>query len=269
MEENDKTFMWLKRYAEKYGREKLIQFQSGFSPAFDSPFNAFLMGKVSMELQGVWFPMFIRRHKPQLQFGVAPFPCAAGVAGPRSYLETDVIGIPRGCKHVEEAWMFIEWVQKKGAATLCRRQGKNMMWSKVPDWYYQGHPNPEVKIFADLAASPNSFIYPQSLVNAEYREEMNRIFQHIWNWPVERERAAELKDSSGTELTGPAREQKISQLCEQEIRNTLRLLRETYQKKLDTAIERQKLQATVVGDEPGPAPSTKTEREAPREGGRQ
>ena len=46
---------------------------SGFGN-FDSPQNAFIDGRVSMEVQGVWFSNFIRRHRPHLEFGVAPPP---------------------------------------------------------------------------------------------------------------------------------------------------------------------------------------------------
>ena len=44
-----------------------------------------------MEMQGVWFPNFIRRHRPHMNFGVAPFPTAAGLPGPRTLTSLDWI----------------------------------------------------------------------------------------------------------------------------------------------------------------------------------
>jgi len=99
---NVEALLWTKRYAEKYGREKLLQFRSGFGN-FDSPQNAFIDGHVSMEVQGVWFSNFIRRHNPHMEFGVAPAPAAPGMPIPMSLVDCDVIAIPRGCRNVEAA----------------------------------------------------------------------------------------------------------------------------------------------------------------------
>jgi multiple sugar transport system substrate-binding protein len=234
--ENVRGFAWTKRYAERYGRDKLLQFRSGFG-TFDSPFNAFIEGKVSMEMQGVWFPMFIRRHRPQMAFGVAPFPCAEGVPGPRSLMEMDVIAIPTDCPHPKEAWTFVCWVQKEGLAILSRLQGKNIALKNPPPWFHQGHPNPELKVFEDLAVAPHSFIVPNTLVWQEYRDRMKRAFEHIWGWEVERVCAAELAG-----LTGEARQARIEALCRDEVERTLRAVREDMQQKLDQRLARERLQ---------------------------
>jgi multiple sugar transport system substrate-binding protein len=233
---NIRAYTWIKHYAETYGREKLLRFRSGFG-TFDSPYNAFIEGKVAMEVQGVWFPMFIRRHKPQMEFGVAPFPCAAGVPGPRSVMEQDVIGIPRHCKHPAEAWKFVLWVQREGIAILSRLQGKNIAIRNPPAWFHQGHPNLELEVFERLALAPQSFIVPNTLVGQEYRDEMNRAFEHIWNWPVELENKSALEG-----LTGAARQAKIKALCREEVAGTLAQARQEIQARLDSKIERRRLQ---------------------------
>jgi multiple sugar transport system substrate-binding protein len=233
---NVRAYTWVKRYAETYGREKLLRFKSGFG-TFDSPYNAFIEGKVSMEVQGVWFSMFIRRHRPQMEFGVAPFPCAEGVPGPRSEMEMDVMGIPRHCKHPKESWKFVCWVQKEGLGILSRLQGKNIALRNPPPWFHQGHPNLELAVFEKLALSPESYIFPNSLVGQEYRDEINRAFEHIWNWPVDLERKDELKGLSGAE-----RKAKIDALCQEEVRRTLAEVRQEMQRQLDAKIERRRLQ---------------------------
>jgi multiple sugar transport system substrate-binding protein len=233
---NIRAYTWIKHYAETYGREKLLRFRSGFG-TFDSPYNAFIEGKVAMEVQGVWFPMFIRRHKPQMEFGVAPFPCAAGVPGPRSVMEQDVIGIPSHCKHPAEAWEFVLWVQREGIAILSRLQGKNIAIRNPPAWFHQGHPNLELEVFERLALAPQSFIVPNTLVGQEYRDEMNRAFEHIWNWPVELENKSALEG-----LIGAARQAKIKALCREEVARTLAQARQEVQARLDSKIERRRLQ---------------------------
>jgi multiple sugar transport system substrate-binding protein len=228
-------YSWLKRYAEKYGRERLIRFKSGFSTNSDSPFNAFINGQVSMELQGVWFPNFIRRHKPQMEFGVAPFPCATLEMGPRGMFDTDVLGIPVGCKHPEEAWKFILWVQRKGMLTLNRLQGKSIPWREIPPSFLDGHPNKELGVFIELDKSPKAISIPTSLVGRELRDEMVFAFEHIWNWPVEKEKADELKG-----LEGEARQKKIEELCRQEVQKTLDLVHNRLQSQLDNKLARAK-----------------------------
>jgi len=223
---NVRAFLWAKRYAEAYGREKLLRFRAGFG-TFDSPFNAFIEGKVSMEYQGVWFPMFIRRHRPHMEFGVAPFPCAAGVPGPRSYLEEDVIAIPRGAKHPKEAWKFIYFAQTQGLPILGRLQGKHLALAATPPGFREGHPNLELKVFEDLAAAPHSFIAPRVIVWQEYRDRVARAFEHVWNWPV--------PEGPLAGLTGAARQAKVDALCREEIEETLHEVTVTMQAKLDRA----------------------------------
>ncbi|NOY83121.1 MAG: ABC transporter substrate-binding protein [Kiritimatiellaeota bacterium] len=235
---NIRAFLWLKRYAEKYGRDKLLRFRAGFGN-FDSPNNAFIAGKVSMEIQGVWFPNFIRRHRPHMHFGVAPFPTARGVPGPRSFLDADVIAIPRGCRQIEAAWEFVRFAQGKGLEILCRLQGKHMPIKDPPPLFREGHPNLELAVFERVAASPYSFILPQLPVWQEYNDELGRAFDHIWDYPVPE------KEIEG--LSGPALDRKIAQYCRPEIVRTLGEVRKTIQHKLDLKRERDRLRRRRFG----------------------
>ena len=226
---NLRAILWVKRYAETYGRDRLLQFRGGFG-TFDSPNNAFIEGKVSMEMQGVWFPNFIRRHRPHLNFGVAPFPTASGVPYPMSYLDADVIAMPRGCKHPEEAWRFIDFAQREGLEILCRMQGKHMPIRHPPKLFRQGHPNLELDVFEAVAASPHSFVRPLLPIWREYQDELTRAFDHIWNYPIP---AKELEG-----LTGQALQTRIEQLCLPEIQATYAKVGETIQRKREARRER-------------------------------
>lgn len=231
-EPNVEAFLWVKSYAERYGRDKLLQFRSGFG-GFDSPQNAFIDGRVSMEIQGVWFSNFIRRHRPHMDFGVAAPPAAEGVPGPVSLVECDVIAIPRGCRHPEAAWRFVDFTQREGSAVICRLQGKHMPVKEPPDNFREGHPNLEVGIFEELAASPHTFIQPRMRIWAEYQHEMSKAFEQIWTWPV--------PEAPLSGLTGSARARKIDEVCREEVRRTLRGVRERMQRKYDDQKAREKL----------------------------
>ncbi len=226
---NVRAFEWLKGYARRYGRDNLTRFRQGFGN-FDSPQNAFIDGKVSMVLHGVFFPQFIDRHRPHLHYGVAPFPCAPGVRGPRSFLNEDNIGIPRGCKHPEAAWKFVLWTQTRGLEILNRLQGKHLPLARVPDSFRQGHPNRFLKVFEDLARSPEACVIPTSIVWREYSDEYKRGFDHIWHWQVPK--------SALDGLTGAERDQETRQLTREEIVRTLTDMRETIEGKLRRKLER-------------------------------
>ncbi len=226
---NVRAFEWLKGYATRYGRENTTRFREGFGN-FDSPQNAFIDGKVSMVLHGVFFPQFIDRHRPALRYGVAAFPCAAGVAGPRSFLTEDNIGIPRGCKNPEAAWKFVLWTQRRGLEILNRLQGKHLPLTGVPDGFRMGHPNRFVQVFEDLAKSPEAFIIPTSVVWSEYRDEFNRCFDHIWQWQPP---ADQLEG-----VTGAARDEKVRRLTHDEIVRTLGRMQATIDQKLRRKLQR-------------------------------
>jgi ABC-type glycerol-3-phosphate transport system substrate-binding protein len=229
---NVEALLWAKRYAEAYGREKLLQFRAGFG-SFDSPQNAFIDGRVTMEIQGVWFSNFIRRHRPHMEFGVAPAPSAPGVPGPVSQMDSDVIVIPRGCKHVEAAWRFVDFTQREGLAILCRLQGKHMPVKRPPPNFREGHPNLELEVFERIAASPYTFIQPRVLIWREYSDELNKAFEHVWNWPPPED---ELEG-----LEGDARRDRAEALCREEIVRTLEDVRERMQRQYDAGVERRKL----------------------------
>ena len=230
--ENIRAFEWLKSYASRYGRQNLSRFQQGFGN-YDSPQNAFIDAKVSMVLQGVYFPAFIDRHRPHLKYGVAPFPCADGVPGPRSLMNEDVIGIPRGCKHPEEAWTFVHWVQTKGLPIVCRLQGKHLPIRLGPAEdraFRQGHPNRFLDVFDMLAKAKHSFILPRIVIWREYGDEYRLSFDHVWHWPP--------PDEALEGLTGETRERKMRELCREEIVKTLRGMRRHLEDRLETVRQR-------------------------------
>ena len=107
-------YEWVRSYSRKYGADDLQTFRSGFGN-FSSPQNAFLSEKVAMELQGVWMHNFITMFAPKLEWAAAPFPHPADRPdmANTTYTSEDVLVIPRGAKHPNEAFEFIAYVQSQ------------------------------------------------------------------------------------------------------------------------------------------------------------
>ena len=184
--ENLEAFRWIEeQYVDRYGPKNLADFKGGLGK-FASADNGFFTGKVAMELQGVWFPNFIDRYAPEgFEYGVAPIPPARGTGLENvTIAEADVIGIPRGARHVEEAFEFVKFLASvEGMEILCKGQGKHSSLAKTSPGFLdpETHPNPHVELFYTLAFSPNAKRTPALGLWREYQREMSVAFDNIWN----------------------------------------------------------------------------------------
>ncbi|HZO89808.1 MAG TPA: ABC transporter substrate-binding protein [Chthonomonadaceae bacterium] len=179
--ENVRAFDWIQSYSRKYGAAELQTFRSGFGN-FSSPQNAFLDNKVAMEIQGVWMYNYISQYSPQLQWKAAPFPHPADRPdlANSTFVDEDILVIPRGAKHPREAFAFIAFVQsQKGMEMLCLGQRKHSPLRQVSESFWKQHPNPYIRLFADLARGKNTFAVPKLGIWPEYGAELNNAFDEI------------------------------------------------------------------------------------------
>jgi multiple sugar transport system substrate-binding protein len=177
---NIDAFLWIQNYARRYGEEKLQTFQSGFGN-FASSQNPFLSELVAMEIQGVWMYNFIDKYNPALEWGAAPFPSPRGERYNCSLADCDDLVIPRDARNPEAAFEFIRFVQEqKNMEFLCMGQRKFSPLKEVSDDFWANHPHPYIKLFYDLANSPNVHTQPMIPVFQEIRDELNAAFSEVW-----------------------------------------------------------------------------------------
>jgi len=179
--ENIRAFEWIQSYSRKYGVSDLQTFRSGFGN-FSSPQNAFLSSQVAMELQGVWMYNFINMYSPSLDWAAAPFPHPADRPDlkDQTFVDEDVLVIPRGARHPREAFEFIAYVQsQEGMELLCMGQRKHSPLVKVSDRFWKTHPNPYVRLFARLAYSPAAIAPPKLPIWPEYGAELNNAYDQV------------------------------------------------------------------------------------------
>ena len=72
---------------------------------FFSPFGT---GKIGIVGSGAFAVGTLKQQFPNINFGVAPFPSKDG-SNVSSFAGGDVIGVPKGSQHVNEAFDFINW----------------------------------------------------------------------------------------------------------------------------------------------------------------
>ena len=184
--ENIRGFEWVQSWSKKYGVAELQTFKSGFGN-FSSPQNAYLSGKVAMELQGVWMYNYIDKFSPMMEkpvreWAAVPFPYPADRPdlANTTFVDEDVVVIPRGAKHPREAFKFIAFLQsQKGMEQLCLGQRKHSPLMKTSAEFYRKHPNPFIKLFTDLAKSKNAVSPPKIGIWPEYNDEMKNAFDDI------------------------------------------------------------------------------------------
>jgi len=180
--ENIRAYRWVRSYSEKYGAQQIQLFRSGFGN-FSSPQNAFLSNKVAMEIQGVWMHNFIEKYAPKLRWGAAPFPYPSDRPdlANTTIVESDVLVIPNGARHPDEAFEFIKFVNSQyGMELLNMGQRKFTPLTKVSPEFIRNHPNPYIRVFIDLARGKNVYATPEMSIWTEYRDEMNAAFDDIW-----------------------------------------------------------------------------------------
>ncbi len=179
--ENVRAFKWVDKYAKTFGSKEVQSFQSGFG-TFASPQDPFMQGKVATELNGVWKASYIHVYKPDTQWFAVPFPYPADrkdLAG-HSELSQDVLTIPRGAKHPQEAFEFIKFVQRQDVMEgLCKGHGKNSPLEKVSEEFFKTHRNKFIRLFDSLARSPKAFSPPQIGILPQLQNEMNVAFQEV------------------------------------------------------------------------------------------
>lgn len=180
--DNIRGYQWVRSFSERFGKQNLQTMKSGFG-TFSSAQNPFMDGTVSMVLQGVWMANFIEQHNKNLKWKAAPFPYPKDRPDMKNNTNIllDVLVIPRGAKHPKEAFEFIKYVQtQKAMEKLCLLQKKHSPLLAVTDEFYANHPNPNIKLFAELAKSPSAYAFPQIGMWPEIEQEIGVAFEEVW-----------------------------------------------------------------------------------------
>jgi ABC-type glycerol-3-phosphate transport system substrate-binding protein len=176
-----RAYEWIQGYSKRHGPGAETGFRSGMG-SYDSPQNSFLAGRVSMVLQGTFLENVIRNQKPSMagQWGAAPFPSYDPSLKNVTYCNCDVRVIPRGAKHKREAFEFMAFAnQQRNMEQLASLHGKISPLAQVSEKFFTNHPNPYIRVFDELAASPNAHPTEPVPILPEVNAEMNNFVQRL------------------------------------------------------------------------------------------
>jgi len=177
---NVEAFAWIASYPKRYGVNALQDLSSGFGD-FASPQDPFMSGKLAMVFQGVWLANYIHLYAPRMDFGAAPFPVLREGDPPVTYVDSDMVVIPRGAQHIKEAFEFIKFLSRQSSLEkLNLGQQKNSPLREVSADFFANHKHPYIHLFQDLASSPRGVGQPKMSLWWEYRREIETVFQRVW-----------------------------------------------------------------------------------------
>lgn len=189
---------WIQSISRRYGQAQVEAFYNEISGQnFASSQNAFLCGKIAMEMQGVWMYNFIDKYSSGMDWSACPIPSSDGKGtlsetAPISYVECDVLAIPTGCPHPQEAFDFIRYVNTQAAMEkLAMGQRKFSPLTTVSPEFYEKHPNHRIRLFRSLAESPDIFSTPTTGIWNEYSRELGNTIDQIRRMKVEPKAALE------------------------------------------------------------------------------
>jgi len=105
--------------------------------------------------------------------GSVPRPRRASERRGTANAEVDQLIIPTGSQHPDEAWTFIKYTQRQDVMEeLCLGQRKHTPLANVSEAFYARHPNPYIRLFREMGASPNAWSSPKTGVWNEYGREL-------------------------------------------------------------------------------------------------
>lgn len=180
-QENVRGMEWVQSISKRFGATQMTAFKGGFGN-FASPQNAFLDGKVAMEIQGVWMHNFIHKYNPTLPWSAVAFPYPADRPDLKGHtiVDQDIFVLLKGCKYRKEAIEFMTYVQSQPVMEkLCLSHQKTTPLKNKTPGFWKQHGNPSIRLFDEMAYSKNAFAAPKLPIWPEYSDELKNAFDDI------------------------------------------------------------------------------------------
>jgi len=169
---------WIAAQRAELGVKAMLAFEAE-AGAIEGAQNPFLSERLAMVFQGPWLANWARTYTPNLDYGVAPFPSVTQERR-NVFASADVFVIPRGARHPQEAMTFLAYVERQDVMeSLCKAHGKVSPFRMPAADFYATHPNPHIRVFDEMASSPDAFGYPKMPVWTQASTEMLYLLESI------------------------------------------------------------------------------------------
>jgi len=173
---------WQQQFYTKYGADNVLKFTSALGE-YMSPDQGFYAGKIAMMVDGEWQvgPNFISKFKPELNYGVAPFPPPAShpERANTGVVQGTVAFIPAGVKDKEAAGKLFAWMMSPEIIAEEMYANSNLPTSKKASEDPRFKQIKNFDIFINLMASPNATGAITTPINQELSNELGLIEEKV------------------------------------------------------------------------------------------
>ena len=173
---------WEQQFYTKYGADQVLRFTSAMGD-YMSPDQGFYAGKIAMMVDGEWQtgPNFIKALKPELYYGVAPFPYPADHPEMKNtnVLEGTVAMIPSGAANHDAAAALLAWMVSPEILADEMYANYNLPTTKAASEDPRFHESDKFEVFLNLMADPNATTGIYTAINAEVDTAMGQIEEQV------------------------------------------------------------------------------------------
>ena len=158
---------WQKSLVDWYGYKNLVKWQASAGDEWTAS-NAFLSGKLAMNLDGEYRTAFLAADAPSLKYGTAPHPVSNPSLYGSGFVIGTIMGIPKGSDHEDESWLLLKYLATNSKALTQLSLGLRNVPSTLPTLK-----NPvlrkdaKFKVFLDIFANPKSSTQPVLKIGAQ------------------------------------------------------------------------------------------------------
>ncbi len=173
---------WEQQFYSKYGYDKVLKLASA-GGNYMSPDQGFYAGKIAMYVDGEWQPgpNFISKFKPELNYGVAPFPALAD--HPERKNTATVAGtvavIPAGAANKYASAKLLAWIMSPDIVAEEMSTNFNLPTSKKAANDPRFHSSQKFEVFLGLIGDKNSTYTLTSPVGTELSTELASIEEQV------------------------------------------------------------------------------------------
>jgi multiple sugar transport system substrate-binding protein len=176
------ALLWEQQFYTKYGVDQVLRLTSALG-GYQSPDQGFYAGKIAMMLDGEWQtgPNFISLYKPELFYGVAPFPYPADnpERANTSLVQGTVAMIPAGSPNQEAAADLLAWMMTPEILADEMVANYNLPTTESSAQDPRFLENDKFVVFMDLMADPNATTGVYTAINAEIITALGQIEEQV------------------------------------------------------------------------------------------
>jgi multiple sugar transport system substrate-binding protein len=158
---------WQKSLVDWYGYKNLVKWQASAGDEWTAS-NAFLSGKLAMNLDGEYRTAFLAADAPSLKYGTAPHPVSKPSLYGSGFVIGTIMGVPRGSDHEDEAWLLVKYLATNTKALTQLSLGLRNVPSTLPTLKNPTlRKDPQFRVFLDIFADPKSSTQPVLKIGAQ------------------------------------------------------------------------------------------------------